>query len=382
VKTIAFKKSNKKLMSNKIHTSIKEKYLKSMNYNIPQYKNIHADAEKLIDFRSDTVTRPSEGMRVAMATAKVGDDVYGDDPTVNDLQDRVAKLLGKDAGLFMTSGTQSNLCSMLAHCQRGEEIITGDRYHVYIDEAGGASVLGSIMMAPIATHFDGSISAGNIEKTVKPDDPHCPISKLLCLENTVAGKVQSTKNINECASRAKKFGLSVHLDGARLMNAAVKLNTPVKAITENMDSISLCLSKGLGAPAGSVLVGSKSIINKAYRIRKIVGGGLRQVGILASAGIYALENNIERLVSDHENAIFLANQLSSISEISVNLEDVQTNMVFINVPKGSTEALQKYCFGHGILITADSEKIRLVTHMDISTIKIDFFINKLKAFFL
>ncbi len=335
----------------------------------------------IVDFRSDTVTRPTHGMRNAMANSKVGDDVYGDDPTVNELQNKVANLLGKEAGLFVTSGTQSNLCAMLAHCQRGEEIITGDKYHVYVDEAGGASVLGSIMMTSIKTRKDGSIDANEIEKKVKPDDPHYPISKLLSLENTVAGKTQNINNINECVERANKFGLSTHMDGARLMNAAVKLNIPAKEIVEKIDSVSLCLSKGLGAPAGSVLVGSKELIAKTYRIRKLVGGGMRQAGILASAGIYALDNNVNRLNDDHKNANLLAEKLSGINKILVKPKDIETNMVFIKIPVEAINSFQKYCYDNKILINVDSETIRLVTHLDISTEKIDFFVKKVKTFF-
>ena len=271
---------------------------------------------------------------------------------------------------------------MLAQCHRGEEIITGDKYHVYIDEAGGPSVLGSIMMAPLRTNEDGSIDAKSIEKAVKPDDPHYPISKLLSLENTVAGRVQSIENINCCATQAKNLGLSVHLDGARLMNAAIKMNQPPKVIVEKMDSVSLCLSKGLGAPAGSVLASSKAIINRAYRIRKLVGGGLRQAGIIASAGIYALDNNIERLEIDHKNALLLAKKLKAIPNISVDLDGVDTNMVFITIPTEVTESLKKYCFDNNILINADSQQIRLVTHLDINRKNIDFFVDKIKSFFL
>ena len=346
-------------------------------------KTIHGNksSNHVIDFRSDTVTQPTSGMRVAMANSRVGDDVYGDDPTVNELQNRVADLLGKEAGLFVTSGTQSNLCAMLAHCHRGEEVITGDKYHVYVDEAGGASVLGSIMMATIKTELDGSLEANQIEKTIKPDDSHYPISKLLSLENTVGGKVQKLKNINSCIERAKKFGLSSHLDGARLMNAAIKLAVPAKTIVNNVDSVSLCLSKGLGAPAGSVLAGSKNFIKKAHRIRKLVGGGMRQAGVIASAGIYALENNIHRLDCDHQNAILLAQKLHQIKAINVVPEDVETNMVFITIPKGSKSKLQRFCFNNKILINVDSDTIRLVTHLDISPRKITFFVNKLKSFF-
>lgn len=352
-----------------------------MSFNVTQVEDYSQSNEYVVDFRSDTVTQPSTGMRNAMVNSIVGDDVYGDDPTVNDLQNKVAKLLGKEAGLFVTSGTQSNLCAMLAHCNRGEEVITGDKYHVYVDEAGGASVLGSIMMATIRTKTDGSINSDEIEKAIKPNDPHYPVSKLLSLENTVAGKVQNQNNINKCLESAKKFNLSTHMDGARLMNASVKLSIPVKKIVENIDSVSLCLSKGLGAPAGSILAGSKDFIKKAYRIRKLVGGGMRQAGVLASAGIYALDNNVQRLACDHKNAVILAQKLQSINKIRVIPEHVETNMVFIKIPGEAKTRIQKFCSRNGILINVDSETIRLVTHLDISKEKINFFVDKLKSFF-
>ena len=352
-----------------------------MAYNTVQINYQFKNAEQLIDFRSDTVTLPSPGMRTAMAKSKVGDDVYGDDPTVNELQTRVATLLGKEAGLFVTSGTQANLCAMLAHCQRGEEVITGDKYHVFIDEAGGASVLGSIVMAPVRTKQNGNIDVNEIEKTIKPDDPHCPVTRLLSLENTVSGKVQDLDSINACVLRAKKFGLSTHMDGARLMNAAIKLAIPVKKIVEKIDSVSLCLSKGLGAPAGSILAGSKDLIKKAHRARKILGGGMRQSGVLASAGLYALDNNVQRLDFDHQNATLLAQKLCNISEISVIPETVDTNMVFIKIPRGTKNQFRNYCYENSILVNVDSRTIRLVTHMDISTEKINYFVDKLKSFF-
>ena len=335
----------------------------------------------LIDFRSDTVTKPTSGMRKAISKAEVGDDVYGDDPTVNNLEEQVAELLGKEAGLFLNSGTQSNLCAMLAHCQRGEEILTGDTYHVFLNEAGGASVLGGAMMSPIKTQPDGSIDADDIDRNVKPDDPHCPISKLLSIENTVSGKVQSVEQINKLSKRAKKFGLSVHMDGARLFNATTKLNVSSSTMVESVDSVSLCLSKGLGAPAGSVLVGSREFIRRAYRVRKLLGGQLRQAGILAAAGKYALDNNIQRLEQDHLNALILAKKLKSIDKISVNMRDVQTNMVFATFPKNSFNELKRHLSKTGILIATENNFVRLVTHLDISRGKIETFYKCLKSFF-
>jgi len=340
-----------------------------------------AIGDVLVDFRSDTVTRPTAAMRAVMAKADVGDDVYGDDPNVNDLQDKVAALMGKEAALFVTSGTQSNLCAMLAHCQRGQEILTGENYHVFIDEAGGASVLGGIMMAPMPTNDTGALDIDDIDKTVKPDDPHCPISSLLCLENTVSGNVQSVASIDALALRGKAHGLSVHLDGARLMNAVVKLDVPVCDIVKNVDSVSLCLSKGLGAPVGSVLAGSKELISRAYRVRKLVGGGLRQAGLLAAAGLYALDNHVERLADDHANAIRLAEQLATIPQISVDIDAVQTNMVFMQMAPDAAASLPEYLQDRGILINGHPSCIRLVTHLDVSAEKIDQFVTELREFF-
>lgn len=340
-----------------------------------------ATGEVRTDFRSDTVTRPTAAMLAAMAKADVGDDVYGDDPNVNDLQDKVAALMDKEAALFVTSGTQSNLCAMLAHCQRGQEILTGENYHVFIDEAGGASVLGGIMMAPMPTNDTGALDVTDIDRTVKPDDPHCPISSLLCLENTVSGNVQSVDVIDALALRGKEHGLSVHLDGARLMNAVVKLGVPVSDIVKNTDSVSLCLSKGLGAPVGSVLAGSKELISRAYRVRKLVGGGLRQAGLLAAAGIYALDNHVERLADDHANAIRLAEQLATIPQVSVDIDAVQTNMVFMNLDHDASASLPEYLHDRGILINGHPSRIRLVTHLDMDAENIDAFVTELRGFF-
>ena len=270
----------------------------------------------LVDMRSDTVTKPTEGMRAAMLAAPVGDDVYGDDPTVNELQERAARLLGKEATLFMSSGTQSNLVAMLAHCQRGEEILCGVDYHVFIDEAGGASVLGGIMFAPMAMNSNGSVDPETIKRTIKPDDEHCPISRMLSLENSWHGRVQPLSAITAAARCGREYGLVVHLDGARMMNAVTRLGISPSELVADVDTVSLCLSKGLGAPVGTLLAGPKSFIRRAHRIRKLVGGGLRQAGVLAAAGIYALDHHIERLANDHDNALRLAEQLSVIPGVS------------------------------------------------------------------
>ena len=334
-----------------------------------------------VDMRSDTVTRPTDGMRAAMMSAEVGDDVYGDDPTVNALQEKAAALLGKEAALLLSSGTQANLCAMMAHCQRGEEILTGHDYHVFIDEAGGASVLGGIMFAPMPVADDGSINPADIDRTVKPDDEHCAISRLLTLENTWHGKAVPVDKIHAAARGGREHGLLVHFDGARLMNACVKLGVPPAEMLSEVDSVSLCLSKGLGTPAGTVLAGSKDMIRRAHRVRKLVGGGMRQIGILAAAGIYALDNHVERLAEDHANALRLAEQLSALPQVTVDPGAVETNMVFAAFPDGASPALQAYLRDRGILINLASPHIRLVTHLDCRTDEIDIFVDEVKEFF-
>ena len=348
-----------------------------MNYQDAALRNKPA----LIDLRSDTVTKPTAEMRQAMATAEVGDDVYGDDPTVNKLQDRVATLLGKQAGLFVASGTQSNLVALLSHCQRGDELLVGDCYHVHRYEAGGASVLGGVMMEAIGTDHRGLMTPSQIIKAVKSDDPHCPISRLLCLENTISGHVHDVGVVARLAKAGKDNGLGVHLDGARLMNAAVKLGVPAKQIVDPVDSVSLCLSKGRGTPAGSVLVGSHDFIARARRMRKLVGGGMRQVGILAAAGIYALDHHIERLAEDHANALRLADQLGRISQVTIKLDQIETNMVFMRLPDGSAGPLRKYLSERGIILGGGEPIIRLVTHLDIGVGAVDQLATEINNFF-
>ncbi|MFL2845346.1 MAG: low-specificity L-threonine aldolase [Candidatus Puniceispirillaceae bacterium] len=342
---------------------------------------IQRDKLAHIDMRSDTVTQPTRAMRDVMANAEVGDDVYGDDPTVNLLQERAAQLLGKEAGLFVASGTQSNLVALLSHCQRGDELLVGDCFHIHRYEAGGVSVLGGVMMDTLATDHRGVMRPSDITAAIKPDDLHCPISRLLCLENTVYGHVHDVEHINALAAAAKARELLVHLDGARLMNAAVKLGVPAHIIVKAVDSVSLCLSKGLGTPAGSVLVGSRAFIERARRMRKLVGGGMRQVGILAAAGLYALDHHIERLVVDHTNALRLADQLNRIDKVEVKKDLVETNMVFMKLPVGSTEPLRKYLSERGILLGGGERTIRLVTHLDIDVDAVDQLAIEINNFF-
>ncbi len=334
--------------------------------------------ESRIDLRSDTVTQPGPGMYEAINSAILGDDVYGDDETVNRLELKTAKLLGKEAALFVSSGTQSNLIAMLSHCQRGEEIITGDEYHVSDAEARGASVLGGIAICSLATDENGSLTSDQVRSAVKPDDSHYPISRLLCLENTVSGNVQSTDRLRSLCDTGRDGGLSIHLDGARLMNASVALGVSATELAEPFDSISLCLSKGLGAPVGSVLSGSREFIQLARRNRKLLGGGMRQAGILAACGLYALEHNVDRLAQDHANARTLATGLSGIECLKVRQ---QTNMVFVELPVDCAAELQPSLAEQGIIISAGFPSLRLVTHMDISSSDIERVISSISAFY-
>jgi len=319
----------------------------------------------MIDLRSDTVTRPTPAMRQVMAQAPVGDDVWGDDPTVARLEAMSAERLGKEAALFLASGTQSNLVALLVHCQRGDEYLVGQDAHTYKYEGGGAAVLGSIQPQPLAMAADGSIPLDSIRAAIKPDDFHFARTRLLSLENTIGGKVLGLDYMAAACLIADEHGLAKHLDGARVCNAAVKLGVDVSRIAAPFDSVSVCLSKGLGAPVGSVLCGPQALMKQARRWRKMLGGGMRQAGIIAAAGIYALEHNIERLAEDHANAALLAAELSGIPDIAIDLATVQTNMVFFTPRTGTAEALTQHLKTRDILVDP-GKTIRLVTHLDVS----------------
>ncbi len=314
-------------------------------------------AGKLVDLRSDTVTRPSAGMRRAMAEAQVGDDVFGDDPTVNRLQAHVAQMLGFERGLLFPSGTQSNLAALMSHCGRGDEYLVGQEAHTYRFEAGGGAVLGSIQPQPIANRPDGTLDLAEVEAAIKPDDPHFARTRLLTLENTIGGRVLEKKYLSEAVNLAKRKKLSTHLDGARLFNAAVKLGVSARELCAGFDSVSVCLSKGLGAPAGTLLLGSKAFIESAVRMRKILGGAMRQAGVFAAAGLYALEHNVARLAEDHVNAEHLA---SGLREAGYEAELPQTNMVFVKAPPGFAD----HMVNNGVLVLAGA-RLRLVTHLDV-----------------
>lgn len=333
------------------------------------------------DFRSDTVTKPSQAMRAIMADAEVGDDVYEEDPNAILLQQTLAEMSGKEAALFFPTGTQSNLAALLSHCGRGEEIIIGDEYHICRDEAAGASVLGGIALYPLPTDAQGALTPEQVKDAIKPDDSHCAISRLLCLENTVSGKPQSQENIKALCRVAHENGLSVHLDGARIFNASVALEKSLKELCDPVDSVSICLSKGVGAPVGSILCGSKDLIRKAKRARKLLGGGMRQVGVLAACALYALEHNIDRLKIDHANAKHLAKGLSSISEIHVDQSKVETNMVFFDPGKGNHQPLCDHLHARGIMLGMQEPEIRLVTHLDVDQTAIDLMISEVRNYF-
>ena len=333
----------------------------------------------IIDLRSDTVTRPSQAMRQVMAEAEVGDDVYGDDPNVNALESETAELLGKQAGLFLPSGTMSNLAGVLAHCQRGEEVVVGDKYHISCDEAAGVAVLGSVAMHPLHTDEFGRFGLEQLNAAVKPNDYHCPITRLLCLENTVGGCFQEQAHIDALVDCAKSHGLATHMDGARLFNAAVAQNLPPARLVKSIDTVSLCLSKGLGVPLGSVLVGPSIVIERARRLRKMLGGGMRQVGIIAAAGRYALQHNVERLAQDHRRTQELATELEGVQGLHFDRARVQTNMLFLQSPQ--MLALASYLAQRGIAITAIGESARIVLHMQIDDAALQKVVESIQEFF-
>jgi threonine aldolase len=332
----------------------------------------------MIDLRSDTVTRPSQGMLAAMTRAETGDDVWGDDPTVLRLQARVAEEAGKEAGLFFPSGTQSNLAALMAHCARGDEYIVGQAAHTYKYEGGGAAVLGSIQPQPLDNADDGTIALERIVAAIKPLDDHFARTRLLALENTIGGKVLPAAYVAEATQLARSRGLATHLDGARVFNAAVASGQPLGALTAGFDSVSICFSKGLGAPVGSVLVGSKALIGAAHRWRKVLGGGMRQSGLLAAACLYALDHNVERLADDHANAARLAAGLAQINEVTVLSQ--ATNMVMARFPQEHCAPLEAWLKERGIL-TQMLYASRFVTHLDVSAADVDQFVETVKAYF-
>ena len=343
----------------------------------------------IVDLRSDTVTQPTADMRNAMASAPLGDDVFGDDPSVNTLQEKISAMLGFEAALFVPTGTQSNLCAILSHCQRGDEYIVGQFAHCYRWEGGGAAVFGSVQPQPLQHQADGTLSLEDIEAAIKPDDAHFARTRLLALENTLGGKLLPFEYLQQATQLAKSKGLSTHLDGARLFNAATAqaivtgadVHEEARRIAGCFDSVSVCLSKGLGAPVGSVLCGSRTFVASAHRIRKMAGGGMRQAGVLAAAGTYALDNHVERLVQDHVLALRLAEGLAKVPLLQV--EAPQTNILFVDLVGSARERsaeLLQYLKTHGILATG-LYRLRFVTHLDVDTAGIDRAIAAITEFF-
>lgn len=330
-----------------------------------------------IDLRSDTVTRPTPAMRDAMMSAEVGDDVWGDDPTVQTLESRVAQLSGKAAGLLMPTGTQSNLVGLMSHCGRGEEYIVGQGYHTYKYEAGGAAVLGGIQPQPVPVQPDGTLALTDVRAVIKPDNVHFARTRVLSLENTMGGKVLPQSYMAEARQLVDEHDLILHLDGARLFNAAVALDEPLAALTQHADSVSLCFSKGLGAPVGSVLVGSEAYIERARRWRKMTGGGMRQAGILAAAMDYALDHHVTRLADDHRRASALADGLTDLP--FVHSVSCATNMVFAQLEPGTGPRLEATLAEHNILIDG-LDRLRLVTHLDINDDHINRAIQAIRSF--
>ncbi|MGW6255567.1 low-specificity L-threonine aldolase [Streptomyces sp. NPDC055085] len=329
----------------------------------------HGASGRPIDLRSDTVTRPSGAMRRAMAEAEVGDDVFGDDPTVNALQERIAGLLGFEDALFVSSGTQSNLCALLTHCGRGDEYIAGQMAHLYRWEGGGAAVLGGIQPQPLPHRADGTLDPQDIAAAVKPDDPHFARTRLLCLENTIGGRAVSPDYLKTATGLARDHGLATHLDGARLFNAAVASGgdpyEQARLIAGHFDSVSVCFSKGLGAPVGSALVGSREFVDGARRWRKVLGGGMRQAGVLAAAALHALDHHVARLADDHAHAALFADGLKDLEGLTV--EPSGTNMVFAKSGPGiDTDDLSERLARRGLLCAGYPGQLRFVFHLDVT----------------
>ena len=324
----------------------------------------------MIDLRSDTLTHPTQSMRDAMATAEVGDDVFQEDPTVQKLENLSAEKMGKEAALFVPSGCMGNLISLLSHCGRGDEILLGDRSHISLYEVGGVAALAGVHPRPLPNKNDGTISIDLLEKGIRHSDIHCPPTRLICLENTqnfCQGSPITPEYMTEVREIANKFGLKIHLDGARIFNAAVALGVPVAKLTEKVDSVMFCLSKGLSAPVGSLVCGSSDFIVKARKARKMVGGGMRQVGHIAAAGLIAINEQVDRLQEDHDNAKFLASQLSDLDGIEVDVTRIKTNIIFFKLTGIDGEVLLNQLEQNQIkILMTDADVFRAVLHREVS----------------
>ena len=342
-------------------------------------------SKNILDFRSDTVTKPTPKMRESMAYAEVGDDVYQEDPTVNRLQALAAEMTGQEAGLYVSSGTMGNLTSILSHCQRGDEIIVGKKAHIYLYEATGAAALGGINIQTIPNQEDGTLSLEDVQNAIRPDDPHQPITRLVSIENThnrCNGASISPGYTEQISLFAREHNLVFHIDGARIFNAAIDQKVPVSELTRHADSVTFCLSKGLTAPVGSVICGSEAFIQKALRIRKQLGGGMRQAGIIAAAGIVALETMVDRLAEDHQNARILAEGLATIPSLQINLENQHTNMVYFSLSNEISLTLAELRGSlkeAGLLVGGGSDRIRMVTHSGVDKTDVERAIQLIKT---
>ncbi|MDH3565807.1 MAG: low-specificity L-threonine aldolase [Desulfobacteraceae bacterium] len=333
---------------------------------------------RIVDLRSDTLTHPTPLMRQAMSEAKVGDDVFGEDPTVNLLEEMVAKRLGKEAALFVASGTMANMVSQMTHCGRGDEVILGDQSHIFFYEQGGSSALGGIHPRTVANQPDGKMALHNIEAAIRQDNIHFPITRLIVLENThnrCNGSPLDTAYMHSVGNLARRYGLKIHVDGARLFNAAVALGVEARELVAEADSVNICLSKGLAAPVGSIVIGNREFISKARRVRKVLGGGMRQSGILAAAGIVSLTEMVDRLEDDHVNARKLAEGLADVKGLSIDPDDVKTNIVYFQVTrKGITaQTLAERLSDQGIrVLPTGPDRLRAVTHYHVTSDDIEF----------
>jgi len=336
---------------------------------------------KPIDLRSDTVTQPSPEMKQAMMNAELGDDVLGDDPTVLRLQEMAAEVTGKEAALFVSSGTQGNLVAMMTHCPRGREVILGENAHILFFEAGGAWTVASLGLRPVRVDSKGRLDLADVRACIRPDNEHFPRTGLICVENThnrAGGAVQNEEDLAAVRALADKHGLPVHMDGARIFNAAVKLGVPVARLTAYADSVTFCLSKGLGCPVGSLLCGTKEFITEAHRNRKVLGGGMRQAGILAGAGIYALDHVVERLADDHANAAYAATALANLPGVTLT-PPPETNLVYFKVEGWDYRKLERTLNDAGVLCFDEGGRIRWVTHYGIERDDIDEALGRTQA---
>ena len=336
---------------------------------------------RIVDLRSDTVTLPPPGMLGAIPRAPLGDDVYGEDPTVRKLEELAAEITGKEAALLVASGTMGNLVSILAHCGRGDEVILGDQCHTFLYEAGGISALGGVHPHPVRNEPDGTIPIEAIAAAIRPENIHFPRTRLICLENThnrCWGSPLTPEYTREVAALARANGLAVHLDGARIFNAAAALGVEVEELVQGVDSVIFCLSKGLAAPVGSVICGERGFIEEARRIRKQVGGAMRQAGIIAACGIYALEHMVERIPEDHENAKLLAQGIAHIDGLYTEPERVRTNILYFELERGDPAEFQERCRKRGVLFNRTGPRqFRLVTHYGISRPDVDYALSVL-----